>query len=320
MVYRCGQEVVVLPVTAAVSADAEKLAVIFVHEDSALLVNAQSVPSDDCPSKSMWLVASKTKQGHSDGCTLKEGDVLRLSNYEWTVTEISADHDHLPPNDNCSTVLEIAPEDTQCKICLSHETSVENPLVAPCSCKGSVEYIHVSCLDRWLSSKIRHKDMHYRSQYDAPVIKCSLCGDPLPMDLEVNGTRYSNLGLPKPKGRYVVLRENSTNEVQLWHWDNCRTLGVGAGGENELRLDGLSDFHAKLTFEGHELRVRDRHSQFGSLVLVQKPMAIHRGDCATVQAANVVLQVRIKRGGLFGCFSTRRRSVSFQELVAEDLS
>lgn len=318
-VYRSGQEVLVLPLNAQVPAGAEKLAVIYVHEDSALLVNPQSLPNCKSPSKNLWLVAGKNKQDRSPGCKLREGDVIRLADYEWTITEINAGEPAYFRS-HSSTLLHSASEQTQCKICLSCEAEADNPLVAPCSCKGSVQYLHVNCLDHWLSSKLRHMDMHYRSQYSPPAINCNVCGDPLPQNLEVNGKRFSNLGVSKPEGRYIVLRDTSSNEVHLWHWDECRTLGLGTGIENEIKLQGLSDLNSKLVFKGPELRIRDVQSQFGTLVQVQKPLVVTRGDTVTVQSANVLIQVSIKRGGFFGCFSSRRRSVSYQDLIDEDLA
>jgi len=33
-----------------------------------------------------------------------------------------------------------------CRICYGKDTSVENPLICPCICKGSMKYIHFQCL------------------------------------------------------------------------------------------------------------------------------------------------------------------------------
>lgn len=311
-VYQCGSEVVVLPLDAQVPVGAEKLAVIFVHEDSALVVNAQSMQNEDCAAKSMWLVASQMKFGRRSGCQLREGDVIRLANREWAVTEISAGQSSQP---QCiSAQLQETPADAQCKICLGYESSPEDPLVAPCNCKGSVRYLHVGCLDHWLASKLRHQDQHYRSRYRSPSLDCGLCGKTLPLNLEVNGRHFHNLGVSKPRDRYVVLRDPANNEVQLWHWDDCRELGLGSGGENEIMLEGLSYRHAKVVFKGSQLRLRDRNSRFGSLVLVQKPLMLTRGDFAAVQCGNVLLRINLKKSGFFGCFGSQRKSVSYADL------
>ncbi|XP_070385521.1 E3 ubiquitin-protein ligase MARCHF11-like [Dermacentor albipictus] len=48
-----------------------------------------------------------------------------------------------------------------CRIC--HEGDREDPLVSPCSCTGTMAFVHVSCLEHWLNQ--RNVDI------------CELCGD-----------------------------------------------------------------------------------------------------------------------------------------------
>ena len=38
-----------------------------------------------------------------------------------------------------------------CRICLGdEEDSIKNPLISPCKCLGSLKYIHIDCLKKWL--------------------------------------------------------------------------------------------------------------------------------------------------------------------------
>lgn len=36
-----------------------------------------------------------------------------------------------------------------CRFCLDSGETPKNPLISPCSCKGSVEFIHLVCLNKW---------------------------------------------------------------------------------------------------------------------------------------------------------------------------
>jgi hypothetical protein len=38
-----------------------------------------------------------------------------------------------------------------CRFCLFPQEDIHNPLISPCSCTGSVQYVHVQCLRRWRS-------------------------------------------------------------------------------------------------------------------------------------------------------------------------
>lgn len=36
-----------------------------------------------------------------------------------------------------------------CRFCLAHKTTQSNPFISPCNCKGSLEFVHLKCLNRW---------------------------------------------------------------------------------------------------------------------------------------------------------------------------
>jgi hypothetical protein len=36
--------------------------------------------------------------------------------------------------------------DNMCRICFSDDSDKENPLISPCKCSGSMQYVHLNCL------------------------------------------------------------------------------------------------------------------------------------------------------------------------------
>ena len=40
-------------------------------------------------------------------------------------------------------------ETRQCRFCLGSKVGTNNPLISPCQCKGSLEFVHFKCLNRW---------------------------------------------------------------------------------------------------------------------------------------------------------------------------
>lgn len=54
-----------------------------------------------------------------------------------------------------SLLLEESDEEGDlCRICQMAEESPSNPLIAPCRCTGSLQYVHQDCMKKWLISKI----------------------------------------------------------------------------------------------------------------------------------------------------------------------
>lgn len=61
--------------------------------------------------------------------------------------------DEKPPYESEGSIVS---KSAICKICLSEEEDSENdPLITPCSCSGTMKYMHLSCLKEWMKSKVR---------------------------------------------------------------------------------------------------------------------------------------------------------------------
>ncbi|XP_077420421.1 E3 ubiquitin-protein ligase MARCHF7 isoform X3 [Vanacampus margaritifer] len=77
-------------------------------------------------------------------------------------------------------LLEDSDEDEgdRCRICQMGEESASNPLIQPCRCTGSLQYVHQDCIKRWLSSKIG-------SGTDLEAItNCELCKEKLRLNID----------------------------------------------------------------------------------------------------------------------------------------
>ncbi|KAG9277613.1 E3 ubiquitin-protein ligase MARCH7 [Astyanax mexicanus] len=65
-----------------------------------------------------------------------------------------------------------------CRICQMGETSSSNPLIEPCRCTGSLQYVHQDCIKKWLRSKISSG-----SSLEA-ITTCELCKEKLHLNIE----------------------------------------------------------------------------------------------------------------------------------------
>lgn len=64
------------------------------------------------------------------------------------------------------------PQGATCRICRGEATD-DNPLFHPCKCKGSIKFIHQSCLMEWVTSK--NVDINKPGS----VVKCDICHYPI---------------------------------------------------------------------------------------------------------------------------------------------
>jgi len=69
-----------------------------------------------------------------------------------------------------------------CRICYSDDKEVESPLIQPCLCSGTMKYIHLECLQKWLKSKVTIKTSSNENcmSYSLKQIECELCKAVLP--------------------------------------------------------------------------------------------------------------------------------------------
>ena len=62
-----------------------------------------------------------------------------------------------------------------CRICLSEESSSSDPLINPCKCSGSMKWIHLECLRKWLINKIEIVEDDVIRIYAWKDLNCELC-------------------------------------------------------------------------------------------------------------------------------------------------
>lgn len=65
-----------------------------------------------------------------------------------------------------------------CRICQMGEESASNPLMEPCRCTGSLQYVHQDCIKKWLRSKISSGT----SLED--IATCELCKEQLHLNIQ----------------------------------------------------------------------------------------------------------------------------------------
>jgi hypothetical protein len=139
------------------------------------------------------------------------GNVIRLGRVEYVVLEIRNEHcaevfkqtSHLELNSGNYDVG--APLVGCCKVCLCDESTEEDPLISPCICRGSCEWIHVSCLRNWINSKVKKELSDIVVSYNFSKFECEICKAPFPKTVTMKGRVVEMITVEKPQKPYVVL-------------------------------------------------------------------------------------------------------------------
>ena len=205
-----------------------------------------------------------------------------------------------------------------CRICLSGEDNpVRNPLICPCTCKGSMKFIHYFCLKNWLNLKIE-SDLGYGRDieieqptitYSTKDISCELCKTKLPDYIKHKGKIY-NVSFYKPKyNKFIVLESirddnRRTKFIHIIPLNRRQIIKIGRLNNCDLSLPDLSisRVHCCMYIESGQLFL-ENNSKFGTKILVQNSkltMSPQYPLCIEVQKTYLKLKIQ-KPFSIFSC-------------------
>jgi len=208
--------------------------------------------------------------------------------------------------DDSGSVCHVNPEgDTElaqtiCRICLMEGQSEDDPLISPCSCKGSIEYVHLGCLRHWIRGRLNLSDSTGGSYFFRPL-PCELCKVVYPTYVQnaESQERMPLVDVPLTKPPFIVL-ENMVRDSQQ---HACRGLHVislaekvlklGRGHESDVRIAdvSISRCHAIIQFQQGHFQLEDNNSKFGTLVAMKKPRLLELGQGVSIQMGRTVLSL-----------------------------
>jgi len=274
-----------------------------------------------------WLVVRDLPESAH---TLAEGDVVMLGRAMLRVRQLVVAASDKPlqlVGDSCCTVgMSEHRESNQCRICLMDGCGEDDPLVKPCKCKGSIERVHLSCLRRWVASRMNLPEGNVDSYtFGAPC--CEMCTEEFPGFVEVNGTKELLIEPPQVQPPYIVLESfgkasKTQHKTRSLHHvvslaDN-KLLKLGRGHECGIRIEevSMSRWHASIRYCDGKFMVEDNKSKFGTLVSLDKPCSLESGSMISVKVGRTVLALSLpsiemasaSEGSLSSCMAQHQSS------------
>lgn len=197
-----------------------------------------------------------------------------------------------------------------CRICLI-ESSLVDPLICPCNCQGSVMYIHLSCIKKWVKSRQTVKEYKNLTVISFKSSKCEICKEDYPERLKINGNHIDLLEVDLPNNKNYILLEGfywEVRETKNWyiiHMDNeDKKILFGRGNLCDVRMSciSVSREHAEIRqSEDGRFTIEDLNSKFGTLVLIKNKLRVIPYKRLTIQYNNCIISYKLMNSGWLTC-------------------
>ena len=257
-------------------------------------------------SEEMWLVVrTLLREDGLRGHILSVGEILKLGRIRFKVKEMrSYDEVYLDTEDQSDISLDDIseqPDPKQCKFCFCEFSEVDNPLISPCYCAGTMKHVHLECLQKWVSSRLVTRQSENSVTYHWKAMDCELCHQTYPKTIGTQGKRVDLFKVEKPAGPYLILevisKDRSHAGIQVISMSSECGITMGRGHESDVRISDISvsRCHAKIYLRNGQFILEDNESKFGTLVQVKESLEISSTQQFTVQLGRSVITVAIKK-------------------------
>jgi hypothetical protein len=273
--------------------------------------------------KQLW---QSVRYSHSKGIELKENDTIKFGRIRVKVKKIvlkceSSDDDAMSYVFDSLAQFDTdfqAEEDASCRICFQTNNTLENPLLSPCECTGSIKYIHAECIREWVKSRIQTKNTKYTRSYYWSDLMCELCKTSLPSSVYYRDVKISLISIEYPVRPYILLEEFSPDTItscgmHIVTLEEGAKIHVGRSPDVHLKISDLSVSrkHATISFTGQKFYISDKKSKFGTLIKLKKVVNLEIGEKMAIQVGRTLFHVCLKkRVNLLNCCCLRLTKIA----------
>ena len=171
-----------------------------------------------------------------------------------------------------------------CRLCYLSESTIEDPLISPCNCSGSMKYIHLSCLKNSIKIKYTKKVSEYAEMFLFQNYSCEICLTQYPKYITYKTQVYYLIDIDFNKFENYVLcdltkyTDHNNKEKQISRFgylmfkiEDNKELSLGRKKNNIIKLKDISVSrrHCLLTKKGDNLLIKDLGSKFGTMKYIR---------------------------------------------------
>ncbi len=177
-----------------------------------------------------------------------------------------------------------------CRICYRNDSDLNDPLISPCKCSGSMGYIHYKCLKNCIEVKIQKRKEENFIFYNWNNFNCEICLFPYPKYIKYKNRNYYLVEIDTSKFNQYCICDYSLfddNQKKTFHRgcvifkiedDNEITLGRNQSNGVKLKDISVSRKHCYIIKRNGKLYIKDLNSKFGTLQYIKKKFDIQIDD------------------------------------------
>lgn len=179
-----------------------------------------------------------------------------------------------------------------CRVCYSSKSDIENPLICPCKCCGSIKFIHYICLKSWLEENITTKTEPNFKIYTWKSFCCEVCKEEYPKYIRYKELLYPLVELEIPYVSFVTcdytLYDDMKKKIfrkgilifKINEDAEEEVISVGRSQTNKIKLKDISvsRYHCNFVKRKNKLLIVDRGSKFGTLIYLNHPLVIDQNN------------------------------------------
>ena len=198
-----------------------------------------------------------------------------------------------------------------CRICYKCSSSIKDPLISPCLCKGTMEYIHFSCLKKCIEAKIIKYNDNDFTLFLWKNFCCEVCKIEYPKYIKIGDNYFTLVDITNENEcnsfiscDYSIFDDNSNSIIRCGFLviklnDNLdeEIISVGRSQINKVRLKeiSISRSHCNFIKKNDKIFLSDKGSKFGTLLYMNTSLTIDENNMnQTIISGKYWLNINLK--------------------------
>ena len=175
-----------------------------------------------------------------------------------------------------------------CRICYMTCSEIENPLIKPCKCSGSMANIHYKCLKKCIEMNINKKIESGFKFYSWKNYECEICKAEYPKYIKFKENIYPLVDMDVEYSSYIICDFSLYDDVKKQNFrrgiiaikvndTDEDTITIGRSQNNRVKLKDISvsRYHCNIIKRKNQLYIVDKGSKFGTLIYLNNPLNIN---------------------------------------------